>query len=119
MNIKAFISIFLGMALLPLMADARILTADPYPPPVVPTHFMVVIDGGVPINSPAQPGATAGSMILSHNIDSLATGNHTAKAQACDANGCSQFSTPDFAFAILQPAPVNIRCEPVCAVVAP
>jgi len=47
-----------------------------------PTVFELIVDGGTPINSPAQV-MTDGSKRLYYDVGYIASGNHTIGVKAC------------------------------------
>ncbi len=85
------------------------LVCDPYPSTVVqPTYFLLVFDGGTPIQSPVE--AVTGGVRLHYDVGALTKTNHTSTVAACNTGGCS--TVVPFSFTLAVPAsPVGIKLE--------
>lgn len=72
------------------------LVCDPYPatsPAGVPETFLVVFDGGTPIETPVQTN-TDGTVQLHYDLSTLDPGVHTVVVQAKNLWGVSDESVP-------------------------
>lgn len=70
------------------------LVCNSYPTTVSqPTYFMVTMDGGTAVNSPALVN-TDNSVQLHYDVTSLAVGNHSVTVTACNIWGCSAATSP-------------------------
>lgn len=95
---KKFILILAILTLCPVLALATgpYLTCDSYPKTAwQPTFFMVTLDSGTPINSPAKTN-TDGSVTLWYDLTAITVGNHTVSVTANDVWGASTASPFSF-----------------------
>ena len=100
--------LILLFVLLPITAYASpFLICDWYPSTVTqPSYFNVIMDGGSPVQSTPESGASG--VRLHYDLASLSSGTHNATVAACNEWGCS--STVPFGFTKAAPGvPANIR----------
>jgi hypothetical protein len=86
---------------------APFLSCDPYPATAaLPTSFVLIIDGGSPIETGVQINAD-GSVQLHYDLGTISVGSHTVTVQAKNLWGVSLASTP-FQFTRPTDALVNV-----------
>ena len=108
---KRIILMVLVMIFIPIFASASpVLVCDPYPVGASqPDQFVLVIDAGSPITSPAET-LVDGTKRLKYDLAGISTGTHNVTVKArIDLWGLESTATP---FAFAKPAaavvPANI-----------
>jgi len=101
------------MVLVPALAfGAPFVTSDPYPTTVTqPDGFVLTVDGGSQITSPAQ--AVTGGVRLHHDVSGVSTGSHTMRIKAYKNDAVwGRLESDEAVFTFVRPAspaaPANI-----------
>lgn len=108
---KCFAAILL--VLVPALAfGAPFVTSDPYPPTVTqPDGFMVTMDGGTAVASPAQ--SVTGGVRLHYDVSGVSSGSHTVRLKAYRNDSVwGRLESDEAVFTFVRPAspgaPANI-----------
>ena len=76
------------------------------------THFETSVDGGLGVDVGLVPVPNEAEAYYTP-VPSTPTGSHTFRVSACNAGGCSLYTTPfDYVLGIFSP-PANVRVIPV------